>query len=102
MIKLLIPLSLFFLISCGSNENNKKADPTEMQTEQTENYVDTMTLRLTDFNREVVCNGRLRAAVKSMLVPRHNDIITSIHVCEGQWVEKGTLLAVTDLSLIHI
>ena len=96
MIKLLIPLSLFFLISCGSSEENKKTAPTEMQTEQTENYVDTMTLRLTDFNREVVCNGRLRAAVKSMLVPRHNDIITSIHVREGQWVEKGTLLAVTD------
>lgn len=96
MIKLLIPISLLFLVACNNKEESKKADISHMQTEQTENYVDTMTLRLTDFNREVVCNGRLRAAVKSMLVPRHNDIITSIHVREGQWVEKGTLLAVTD------
>lgn len=96
MIKLLIPLSLFFLFACGSKEENKNANPIEMTTEQTENFVDTMTLRITDFNREVVCNGHLRAAVKSMLVPRHNDIITAIRVQEGQWVEKGTLLAVTD------
>lgn len=92
----LITLSLLLLASCDSGEQKKDDTTARMQAEQTENYVDTMTLRLTDFNREVVCNGHLRASVKSTLAPKHNDIVTSIHVREGQWVEKGALLAVTD------
>lgn len=92
----IIPISLLLLAACGGGEEKKEDTATRMQAEQTENYVDTMTLRLTDFNSEVVCNGRLRANIKSTLVPRHSDIVTSIHVREGQWVEKGTLLAITD------
>lgn len=93
----LIPiLSLLLLASCNGGKESKENAVMRMQAEQTENYVDTMTLRLTDFNRELVCNGRLCAAVKSMLVPRHSDLVTSILVREGQWVEQGTLLAVTD------
>ena len=96
MNKSLISLFLLLLASCGNHKENKNNADARMQAEQTENYVDTMTLRLTDFNREVVCNGRLRAAVNSLLVPRHNDIVASISVHEGQWVEKGKLLAITD------
>lgn len=96
--KQILGITLLLLTACsapgkqdGENENTRHG-----QTELTENYVDTMTLRLQDFNREVVCNGHLAARVKAQLVPRHTDIVTSINVHEGQWVEKGTLLAVTD------
>ncbi|MCM1516759.1 MAG: efflux RND transporter periplasmic adaptor subunit [Paraprevotella sp.] len=94
--KRLIPITLLLLAACGSNKDEKNEREGRGQAEQTENYVDTMTLRLADFNREVVCNGHLRAAVKSALAPRHTDIVTSISVREGQHVDKGELLAVTD------
>ena len=96
MIRFLLPPLLFLFFSCTHNEENPKTNSIGVPLQETENYVDTMTLRLTNFKREVICNGRLRAVVKSMLVARHNDIVTAIHVREGQWVEKGTLLAVTD------
>ena len=87
---------LLLLVACGDKTTEKNKSMERSQAELTENYVDTMTLRLTDFDREVVCNGHLRAKVKSLLTPRHSDVITSINVQEGQWVEQGTLLAVTD------
>lgn len=87
---------LLLLVACGDKTTEKNKSMERSQAELTENYVDTMTLRLTDFDREVVCNGHLRAKVKSLLTPRHSDVITSINIQEGQWVEQGTLLAVTD------
>lgn len=89
-------ITLLVLTACGTATEENVKNEERGQAELTENYVDTMTLRLTDFNREVVCNGHLRAKVKSQLVPRHSDVITSINVREGQWVKQGTLLAVTD------
>lgn len=61
-----------------------------------ENYVDTMHLHLNDFQNQVICNGRLRAIVKSELRPHHTDVLTSISVSNGMRVAKGTVLAVTD------
>lgn len=91
-----IAASLVLLSSCHASKEKNAENNERGQAELTENYVDTMTLRLTDFHREVVCNGRLRAGMKTRLVPHHPDAVTSIHVREGQWVEKGALLAVTD------
>ena len=91
-----IAAALVLLASCNATKDKKEENNERGQAELTENYVDTMTLRLTDFHREVVCNGRLRAGMKTRLVPHHTDAVTSIHVREGQWVEKGALLAVTD------
>ena len=91
-----IAAALMLLTACNASKDKKEENNERGQAELTENYVDTMTLRLTDFHREVVCNGRLRAGMKTRLVPHHTDAVTSIHVREGQWVEKGALLAVTD------
>lgn len=91
-------VATFMLFTACDKSNEIKEDDRikRGQVELTENYVDTMTLCLTDFQREVVCNGHLHAKMKTQLVPRHTDAITSINVREGEWVEKGTLLAVTD------
>ena len=96
--KQLISIALLLLLTCcnGPGEHSGRAE--RLKPELTENYVDTMTLRVTDFNREVICNGHLRAKVKSQLVPRHDDAIISVRVREGQWVEKGALLALTDTT----
>lgn len=91
-----IVAALVLLTACNASKDKKEENNERGQAELTENYVDTMTLRLTDFNREVVCNGHLRARMKTQLVPHHTDAVTSIYVREGQWVDRGTLLAVTD------
>lgn len=92
----LILVILLLFASCGVKNENKDTPVIQRQLELTENYVDTMMLNLTDFNCEVVCNGKLSASLKAQLAFRHNDIISTINVQEGQWVKKGTLLAITD------
>lgn len=94
---LAITTTMLLLTACGNTDKDEnKEDMAQAQAEPTENYVDTMTLHMKDFHREVVCNGHLAAKVKAQLVTKHPDVVTSINVREGQWVEKGTLLAVTD------
>ncbi len=44
----------------------------------TENFVDTMRLSRRDFRHQTVCNGVLRAGVKSRLATRHPDVITEV------------------------
>ncbi len=61
-----------------------------------ETYVDTMTLRTSDFNRQIVCNGRLRARAKSDLSFTQQGITSEIYVREGMHVDKGVLIASLD------
>lgn len=96
--KQLTSIAMLLLLTCCNRPGGHSGTAGRLQPELSENYVDTMTLRITDFNREVICNGHLRAKVKSQLVPRHDDAVTSIFVTEGQWVEKGALLALTDTT----
>lgn len=94
---LAITATLLLMTACGKSDKNENKDNDERpQANPTENYVDTLILHRTDFHREVVCNGHLAAKIKAQLLPKHSDALTSINVREGQWVQKGDLLAVTD------
>lgn len=61
-----------------------------------ETYVDTMTLHVTPFDKQIVCNGRLRAKAKGDLAFLSQGVTTEIFVQEGQRVEKGALIASLD------
>jgi len=61
-----------------------------------ETYVDTMTLTMSPFKRQVVCNGRLKAVKKSDLMFPYQGITMELFVKEGQWVKKGDLIATLD------
>lgn len=93
--------SVLLLASCGEKKDKAETTDELRATENlaTENYVDTMTLRLTDFQSQIVCNGKTRGTGTADLTPRHTDIYTAICVRNGQRVEKGQLLAVTDETL---
>lgn len=72
---------------------------TEMEMRQqsmSETYVDTMTLRTSVFDKQIVCNGRLRAKAKSELNFVTQGVTTSIFVKEGMCVSKGALIAALD------
>ena len=83
------------LASCRS----KKEETTDMEMHQqitNETYVDTMTLRTSTFNRQIVCNGRLRAKARSELNFVTQGITAEIFVKEGMAVQKGALIASLD------
>ena len=61
-----------------------------------EAYVDTMILRVTPFDKQIVCNGRLRAKAKIDLTFPSQGMTTEIFVHEGQRVMRGTLIASLD------
>ena len=61
-----------------------------------ETYVDTMTLHMQPFDKQTVCNGRLRARAKSELTFAGQGIVSDIRVKEGQYVRKGALIASLD------
>lgn len=83
------------LASCRS----KKEETTDMEMHQqitNETYVDTMTLRASVFDKQIVCNGRLRAKTKSELNFVTQGVTAEIYVKEGMNVSKGTLIASLD------
>ena len=92
-------LAAFILVAaCTSNkEENKDGSGMEMHQQQmSETYVDTMVLHQTEFNKQIVCNGRLRAKAKSELNFNEQGIIAEVFVREGQHISKGKLIATLD------
>ena len=92
-------IALFVLLAaCTSNkEENKDGSGMEMHQQQmSETYVDTMVLHQTEFNKQIVCNGRLRAKAKSELNFNGQGIIAEVFVREGQHIGKGKLIATLD------
>ena len=88
---------LFLLAACGSDKDKKNENSDmEMQQQMSETYVDTMVLHQTEFNKQIVCNGRLRAKAKSELNFTNQGIIATVCVKEGQHVSKGMLIATLD------
>ncbi len=84
------------LLACGKE---KKTEETEIgKSEQAGQLitVDTLLLKKQTFQKQIVCNGKLRAVLKSDLHFEGSGIITSINGVNGDYVEKGTLLATLD------
>lgn len=91
-------LILCTIISCKPKEEeygNKlgdiesKADPVRTEGEL---------VQVGDFPLELISNGKLQAYQRASVFFRQNELITDINVENGQWVEKGTLLAILDTA----
>lgn len=92
----LIQAALMALVACGSKPSNKEEAWEKHEQTMSETYVDTMTLRVSSFDRQILCNGRLRGIAKSDLAFQTQGVTTKIFVREGQRVAKGTLIASLD------
>lgn len=91
-----MPFLMLGLFSC-QKENQTKEPQMEMLGQPiNETYVDTTVLRMQPFNKQIVCNGRLRAKAKSELSFLQQGVTMQICVTEGQYVAKGTLIASLD------
>ncbi len=97
----IVTLTIIFvcigLIACSSKKEKDASAEMEMrQQSMSETYVDTMTLHTSTFNKQIVCNGRLRAKAKSELNFVAQGITAEIFVKEGMAVQKGALIASLD------
>lgn len=86
----------FLLFSCQQKKEDKSNEMEMREQMMSETYVDTMTLHVSPFDKQIVCNGRLRAKAKSDLTFLSQGVTTEIYVKEGQRVGKGALIASTD------
>ena len=94
--QLLIIITIAFA-SCKSNNADKEEYVSVNVQEQAIVEVDTMTLSLQTFQKQILCNGRLSAIRKAELMcPKPGEILRSVNVRNGQQVKKGTLLVVAD------
>lgn len=84
------------LIACGGKNEEGPVGMEMHQQSMSETYVDTMTLRTSTFNKQIVCNGRLRAKAKSDLSFDAQGITAEIFVKQGEKVCKGDLIASLD------
>lgn len=84
------------LAACSSKKEEASADMEMRQQSMSETYVDTMTLRISTFNKQIVCNGKLRAKAKSELSFMTQGVTAEIHVKEGMSVSKGAFIASLD------
>lgn len=94
---IIIPLAMLTAVSCGWKDKEVKEDTLTRLSQAAEaNYVDTMTLRLTDFRRQTVSNGRLMAVRKSALRFNTSGTISEVRFVNGQSVREGELIASLD------
>lgn len=82
-------------VACSKGEE-KEEDMEKHEKMMSETYVDTMVLHIAPFDKQIVCNGRLRAKAKSELTFLSQGVTTEIYVQEGQRVAKGALIASID------
>ena len=87
----------FVLFSCsGKQVDTEESEAARASFSSENNFVDTMVLKLSDFKREIITNGKLRALKKSDLAFRTNGIIKRIPVVNGSYVKQGDIIAQLD------
>lgn len=89
--------AMVLLAACNSKDDKDKAKESDnINYEEVASAVDTMHLRYSTFNEQIVCNGKLRAVQKSQVNFKTQGIIFSINVKNGMYVKKGEVLASLD------
>ena len=96
MKKLFILPLIALTAACGQNKEVEEDTLTRLSQAVEANYVDTMTLRLTDFRRQTISNGKLTAAQKSSLRFNTSGTISEERVSNGQTVRDGEPIAGLD------
>lgn len=84
---------LLTLCSCSSKEKQKKGNEEHAVLPDVPNPVKVMTIKIKDFNREIISNGTLSAAKKVDLNFEQADAVAHIHVKNGQQVAAGQIIA---------
>ncbi len=82
--------------SCASKEPENQSNEQKSQKSESVIYVDTLALIKQTFNKQIICNGKLRAVKRSEIVIPVAGVFSKIDISNGKWVQKGQQLAVID------
>lgn len=87
---------LVMVVACGRNKGVEDDNLTRLAQTAEGNYVDTMTLRLVDFRKQIISNGKLVAARKSNLRFNASGTVSDVKFVNGDKVREGELIACLD------
>lgn len=98
MKKIYLFVALISLMACKGGEENKEENGIDIQEEAIVD-VDTMSLKLQTFQKQLLCNGKLKAVQKAELMcPNQGTMLEKVLVVNGQHVGKGVVLAIADMN----
>ncbi len=83
-------------LACGNGKKEEKKEIGKSERQNRLITVDTLMLRKRTFQKQIVCNGKLRAVFKSDLSFEGAGVITAINGSNGEYVKKGAVLATLD------
>ncbi len=83
-------------LACGNGKKEEKKEIGKSERQNRLITVDTLMLRKRTFQKQIVCNGKLRAVFKSDLSFEGAGVITAINGSNGKYVKKGAVLATLD------
>jgi len=89
----LLIVSTLVIGSCGNQPEAPAENDNRTSQEAARNPVDTVKLLRSDFQKELISNGRLEALQKAQLRFRVSEVLAEVHVKNGDLVKKGQLLA---------
>ncbi len=89
-------LTLAAFTSCAGSKTKTEENNTKSKEQSAAIYVDTMHLQRQTFNKQIVCNGKLRAVTKSEIAFPTSGTINTINIKNGDRVSKGVLLSQLD------
>lgn len=99
---LLLIICLLGAVACGDGKKNKENAIGKSNEKAQLITVDTLVLTKQSFQKQIVCNGKLRAVVKSDLEFNGPGVIAAIHTRNGDRVSKGMTLATLDTKSAEI
>ncbi|MFR2027936.1 MAG: efflux RND transporter periplasmic adaptor subunit, partial [Odoribacter splanchnicus] len=80
-------------MACGGEKKKSEKEIGKSEAQSSLISVDTLVLKKRTFQKQIVCNGKLRAVLKSELSFDGTGVITGINERNGDYVEKGAVLA---------
>jgi membrane fusion protein (multidrug efflux system) len=92
-IALLLVICSLVLISCSKAEASKKEDENKKKYFAEKNEVDAIVLKKSDFDKEIVSNGKLTALQKNSLRFEVDGRLQKLFVTDGAYVKKNQTLA---------
>lgn len=93
---LLLGVVVLSAIACNSEKKKEDKEVGKSEKQSPLITVDTLVLKKRTFQKQIVCNGKLRAVYKSDLSFDGSGVITEINGINGGYVKKGEVLATLD------
>ena len=98
----IITLLASTLIACVGEKRDEQKEMGKSQERIVSIYVDTINLQKCIFNKQIICNGKLRAVVKGDISFVGSGVISVVNVKNGDNIRKGDVLAVLNTDNANI